>query len=322
MRNGISSARAARLVRATQTRQTGHRAPQRQSRGAGWYDRPIGPSGAPAARQGVTLTDSAAVLTKAQRDELGRIAAAGQLPASAIPEFFARVERVIARQIGRNAPPIVDVAGQALARALDWRDAALARITDQAAQLFRDLDALRTAQQDWGFPDRLGPELACFTDPDTAARLNALDRQARETWLREQGPERLAETIEMLAHLAEAAREAQWQRPSPGPGAPPRHDALLDGLECAVIEACAPEGGEQAGEDWEAAWAPWTAAKGPFGRLVGLALQAAGEPPHSNLHKLIGAWQQRSRAAFDRELAESASREAGRAVTSDPPTGP
>lgn len=266
------------------------------------------------------MTDAPALLSARQRQAVGDIAAAGKMPPSAVPAFIDRVERVISRFAARGKPSDIDPQGAALVAAIKWREEALGRIADQAAQLFHDLDALRTAETDWGFPDRLGLELARFNDDDTGAWLDAQAHEARILWLREQGPARLAETMETLAHLADAARDAQWPTRSTRLGAPPRHDGLLDGLEGAVFEACAPPGGDPQETDWEAAWTPWAGAKKPFGQLVSLALEAAGMPAKSNLHKLISDWQKRSRAEFEREMAESVTRDAGREAGSGPAT--
>lgn len=233
-------------------------------------------------------------LSPSQRDELARIA----------PELVGvadRIERVIGRFIDRGQPKTRD----GFSELLRETETAYAQIANLAELLLTWLEWVRKAGPKLGQLEMLAPRLAKLQGEGEAMPA-------------------IAAAIREVGTLANAAGEVHLEAltyRTAQPGQPPKYDSLIDGLEGAVCDACRPpwddisdeppplsDCDEEEGEEWEKDWKPWAAPSGRFCRLVGLALDAAGEPEHSNLAQTVRRALEGSAAAFAAQAASEETR--------------
>lgn len=190
---------------------------------------------------------------------------------------IAALETAIAAHLLRAEPAMQPAAlSEALGIARDH--AALDRIGRLAAALADELEALAGSST----ARALGEELAHYQPPSIIRALDDAAPSQYRAMIYQLGPAALAARLQAVHELAEAADAAHGPRqPAQRGRTPAARERLLSDIFGALDYAM------DDAEDWRDAWAPLAAPQGRLVRLVGVCLEAIGEPATTNLAQVV-----------------------------------
>lgn len=177
-----------------------------------------------------------------------------------------------------RAEPSMDPAALAEALGIARDHAALDRIGALANELAHELQALAGT-----FTARaIGEELAHWQPVNLVRALNDASPSHYRAMICSLGPDSLAARLQAVHELAEAANAAHGPRMQAQRGrTPAAREQLLHHIFAALDYAL------DDAEDWREAWAPLAAPQGRLVRLVGVCLEAIGEPATTNLAQVV-----------------------------------